>query len=723
MQQVEAVVADTLWNVGKQVAGVDDPLLSCLLILARSHNRPVTSHALTAGLPLVEHRLTPELFPRAAERAGLCARLVKRRLSDISELVLPAVLLLDGKQACVLTKIDENRIAQVILPDPSAGSREIQMGELELRYAGYAILAAPAHRFDSRATGSAVPRARHWFWDTVARAWPIYGEVLIASLLINLFALATPLFTMNVYDRVVPNGAVATLSAFTVGIALVLGFDFVMRMLRGYFIDVAGKKIDVILSANIFERLLGIQMASRPASVGGFANSLQEFEAFREFITSATITALIDLPFVLLFLAAMFWIGGELTWVPVAALPLVITVSIALQFPLAAAVQASGEAIGQRQATLVESLVGLETIKVMGAETTVQRRWEQLIGRIAKLGLRSRLLSAAAVNFAAFVQQAAYISVVVLGVFLIIEGKLTMGGLIACSILAGRALAPLSQVVALITRYHQCRAGLKSIDRLMHLPTERRDVKDFVHRSQMRGAIEFRNVSFSYPGEKMRVVDDVSFMIKPGERVAILGRIGSGKTTIEKLILGLYSPEAGSILFDGIDQRQIDPAALRRDIGYVPQDIILFRGSVRDNIVLHAPYIDDADMLRAAEIAGVTEFVNRSPRGFELQVGERGEALSGGQRQAIAIARAELLSPPILMMDEPSSAMDARSEERLKARLAMQLADRTLIIISHRASLLSLATRLIVIEQGRLVADGPKEQVLANLAGGKVHVA
>jgi len=311
----------------------------------------------------------------------------------------------------------------------------------------------------------------------------------------------------------------------------------------------------------------------------------------------------------------------------------------------------------------------------------------------------------------------------VAGVYLIVDDKLTMGGLIACTILSGRALAPLAQVVGLITRYHQCRSGLRSIDRLMNLPIERPEGVAFVERPRLSGNIEFKEVSFAYPNETMPALDRASFKINAGERVAIVGRIGSGKTTIEKLILGLYEPAAGSILIDGVDQRQIDPTALRRDIGHVPQDIMLFRGSVRDNIALHAPYVDDASVVRAAEIAGVAEFVNRPTKGFELQVGERGEALSGGQRQAIAIARAELLAPPLLLLDEPTSAMDSRSEEQFKKRLAMQLDGRTLILISHRASLLSLVSRLIVVDQGKIVADGPKEQVLANLSGGRLHVA
>jgi ATP-binding cassette subfamily C protein LapB len=376
----------------------------------------------------------------------------------------------------------------------------------------------------------------------------------------------------------------------------------------------------------------------------------------------------------------------------------------------------------QRQASLIETLVGLETIKVMGAEGPAQRKWEQVIRGMGALGLKSRLLSAIGINFSSFAQQIANVAVVIMGVYLIVEDKMSMGALIACTILTGRALAPLSQLAALLTRYHQSRNALNSIDKLMHLPVERPEGKDFVQRPKLQGGIEFKNVSFAYPGQENDALVNVSFNIKPGERVGLIGRVGSGKTTIEKLVLGLYPPKDGSILIDGAELRQIDPAALRRDIGYVPQDILLFYGSVRDNICLGSPHASDAAILRAAEISGVTEFVNRLPNGFDLQVGERGEGLSGGQRQAIAIARAELLAPPLMMLDEPSSAMDSRSEELFKARLEANLGNRTLVVVTHRASLLSLVNRLIVMDQGRVIADGPKEQVLAALAGGKINV-
>jgi ATP-binding cassette subfamily C protein LapB len=711
------------WEVPPDAHRACDTLLQCLVNVTGLLQTPRTADALVAGLPVASEGLTPELFVRAATRAGLSARVVRRSIAEISSLVLPAVLLLKDRQACVLVARDEQSARLQVLFPESGGVSEIAQTELEKLYSGHAIFVRQKIRLDARSEHSVSARPRHWFWSPVAQCWPIYAEALVASLLINLFALATPFFTMNVYDRVVPNLAFETLWVLGIGLAVVLAFDLLMRMLRTHFIDLAGKRVDVILSANIFAKVIGIRMANRPASVGAFANNVQEFESFRDFVTSATITALVDMPFAVLFMIAMAWIGGPLVWVPILAFPLIGGLGVAVQGGLSRVVQESSRHAATRQATLVETLTGLETIKTQRAEGPAQRRWEQSIGHIARLSLRARLLSNAVVNFSSFVQQLAYVALIAWGVYLIGDERLTVGGLIACAQLIGRALAPLSQIAGLLTRYTQARTALTSIDRIMQLPEERPPERGFVSRPRFQGGIEYRDVTFSYPGQDVAALTNVSFRIAPGERVALIGRVGSGKTTIEKLVLGLHAPSSGSILIDGIESRQIDPAELRRDVGYIPQDVLLFYGSVRDNIVLGAPGSDDACVLRAAEQAGVTEFVNRHPRGFEMPVGERGEGISGGQRQAIAIARAYLMQPPILLLDEPSNAMDNLTEELFKARLADQLDGRTLLLITHRASLLSLVNRVIVLEAGRVVADGPRDQVLAALAGGKIGVA
>lgn len=720
-KMTEATLSNATDNTAK-ITSQDDSLLLALISVCKVLHTPHSAESLTTGLPLIDNKLTPSLFVRAAQRAGFSTGLVRRPLTEISNLVLPAVLLLKDNKTCVLLSKNEDTCT-VILPETDSGEKTVNLNLIEEVYSGAAFFIQINHTFDDRTANSAIPKATHWFWDVIYKSWPIYGEALAASLLINLFALASPLFIMNVYDRVVPNHAFETLWVLAIGVTIVFTFDFVMKALRGYFIDVAGKRSDVILSATIFEKVMGIKMENRPKSVGAFANNLSEFESFRDFLTSATLTTLIDLPFLFIFLTVIYMLGGSLAVIPLVVLPLAIIGGIAVQKPLKNTITELFKYSSQKGATLIESLTNLDSIKQTGAEGQMQAKWEQNVGQIARLGLKSRFYSSMAVNLTAFLTQMASISVVIFGVYKISEGELTTGGLIACTILTGRALAPIGQIASLLTRYHQARTSLDTLTHMMSLPVEREPGKKYVHRPSFKGDIEFKNISFSYPEQPIKALDNVSFKIKSGERVAFIGRIGSGKSTIEKLMLGLYAPQEGSILIDGTDIRQIDPSDLRRQIGYVPQDISLMFGSIKDNITMGSRYADDASILHAAEIAGVTQFVNRHPEGFDMPVGERGASLSGGQRQSVAVARSMLLSPPIYIMDEPSNSMDNSTEARFKEKLSEQLAHQTLILVTHRASLLTLVDRLIVMDGAKIVADGPKENVLEALKKGQIKVS
>jgi ATP-binding cassette subfamily C protein LapB len=701
----------------------DDPLTTCLIQLTRYFHRPFSAQTLTSGLPLTGNRLSAVLFSRAAARAGLNARLQRRQLDDIPELALPVVLLLKDGGACVAVERNGQRW-KVLESESHGGEQEIDDAKLASLYCGFVIFVKPSFQFDPRTQDGQIPRAQHWFWSSLQLCYPMYGHVLLAACLINLFALALPLFTMNVYDRVVPNQIYDTLWVLSIGVTLLLLFDLLVKALRAYYIDLAGKRIDIMLSAQIFEHVLGVKAAARPQSVGAMVSHFQEFEGFRDFITSATITVIVDIPFVIFFLLVIYWIGGWLVLVPLLCIPLIVLISLVLQKPLGDIIRQSFRVSAQKQAGLIETLGGIDTLKACTAESSAQRRWESIIGEFGHLSVRSRGLSSMIVIQAGFIQQLATVIMVIAGVYLIGLHELTVGGLIACNLLLGRTLGPFAQVASLISRYHQARAGLRGMEQVMELPIERPKEHDFVHRPDFRGEIEFRNVSFTYPGQDVMALDNVSFHIQAGERVGIIGRIGSGKSTLEKLILGFQEPTTGAVWIDGVDSHQIDPAQLRHNIGYVPEDVFLFFGSVRDNIVLAAPYVDDAVMLDAAEVAGVSEFVNQHPKGFDMPVGERGEGLSGGQKQTIGIARALLLNPPIYVFDEVSSALDNRSEEQFKRRFANRLNQHhTLMLITHRMSMLTLVDRLMVLDGGRLIADGPKDEVISMLAGGKLHVA
>ncbi|KEA63191.1 ABC transporter, transmembrane region:ABC transporter:Peptidase C39, bacteriocin processing [Marinobacterium lacunae] len=677
---------------------------------------------LADGLPLVNHRLTPQLFVRAATRAGLAAKVAERRLDQLSELLLPVVLIMDDDTACILQEIDSDTGEAVIQQPESGGSYRIPLSELEPQYSGYLIFVRAEYKAGGESSRVLDGRSGHWFWGTLKRSTRIYRDVLLASFLINLFVLANPLFVMNVYDRVVPNGAVETLWVLAVGVLIVYLFDFGLKMLRAYFIEVAAKKSDVLLSAQLFEKVMRIRYDRMPASVGAFSSNLREFDSIRNFLSSTTNTVLIDIPFMLIYIFVISLIGGPLVAVPAVAIPMIIIYSLIVRPKLRDAVERTFASTAQKNGTLVESLTAMETVKTQRAASPLQQRWEEAVGYISRWGLRSRMLSSSVVTFAGFVQQLASVLLVIGGVYLIMEQELSLGALIACVILTGRAIAPMAQVASLIIQYEQSAKALKTLDEIMSLPVEREEGKHFVHRPNLDGNVEFRNVSFNYPNVEYPALKQVSFKINAGERVAMIGRIGSGKTTIEKMLLGLYQPTDGAILLDGVDIKQIDPVDLRLNTGYVPQDVMLFAGTVRDNIIVGSPQASDAEMLQAARLAGVEQFVNLHPMGFDMQVGERGQALSGGQRQSIAIARALLHQPSLLIMDEPSNSMDNASEDQFKRQLNEVLEGRTLLMITHKMSLLTLVDRLIVVDQGQIVADGPKDTVLEALKQGRLHV-
>ncbi len=636
--------------------------------------------------------------------------------------MLPAILILQNNDACVLLGWNEDRTkARVLFAEAGQAATEVDLAELERSYAGYTIFCRPRFRFDARAPEIRDVVNRHWFFGALLDNFKLYRDVLAAAFLVNVFAIVIPFYTLNIYDRVVPNSAFETLWTLSIGVVLVVVADFALRMMRGYVLDMASKRVDVELSALIMERVLGMQMVNRPASAGSFAANLRAFESVRDFITSTTVTAFIDLPFAIIFIILILWLGWPM------AIPLALGIvglvlyALMLQPKMQDLTEQTYRATATRNSTLIESLVGLETIKAQCAEGVMQRKWEQSVGFLARIGADLRYLSMSVTNSASSVQQLVTVGMVIIGVYLISEKLMSQGALIACIMLSSRALAPFSQIAGLLTQYQNAAMALTSLDKVVDQPVERPQTASFVRRERVAGEIEFDHVTFSYPGaDSVEVLREVSFRIKPGERVGIIGKVGSGKSTINRLILGLYQPTSGSIKIDGVDIRQLDPAELRKAIGYVPQDVTLFYGTLRENITVGMPYVEDHAILQAAELAGLQDLVGGHPKGFDLPIGERGESLSGGQRQSVAIARAMVHEPVMLLLDEPSSSMDFSTEDNLKKRLAQYTQGRTMVLVTHRNSLLDLVDRLIVIDRGAIVCDGPKKQVVEALSSGKV---
>jgi ATP-binding cassette, subfamily C, bacterial LapB len=694
-----------------------DALLEALVYVARAHGRQVSREGLTAGLPLEGARLSPSLVARAAERAGLESRIVESPLEALGEASLPAILLLRDEEACVLV---EHGPEGARIAESGTTVRTCGLDQLRERYLGSAILTRANFVFDDRTPELARLGARHWFWSALAENKPLYRDVMLGAGMVNLFALGLPLFTMNVYDRVVPNRAVETLWILAAGLIIVLGADFALRSMRGFFLDLASKRVDLKLSAYIMERVLGMRLEERPASVGSFASNLRSFESVRDFITSATITALIDLPFALIFLIVVGWIAWPMVIPVVLAMIVVVGYATTVGARMHEISESTYRAGALRNATLIESLVGLETVKALGAEGVMQGRWERSATFLAERGAQLRLLAASTVNTALTAQQLTAVFVIVIGVYLISAAELSMGGLIACSMLVSRAMAPLGQVAGLMTQYHNAMNAMRALDQIIARPVERPEGEHFLSRQSFRGDIEFRDVSFSYPNAEMNALRNVSFRINAGEKVGILGRTGSGKSTLLRLMLGLYRPVSGAVLIDGIDLRQLDPGELRRSIGYVPQDVTLFYGTLRENLTIGIPHVEDTDIVRATQIGNIAEFVNLHPKGIDMLVGERGESLSGGQREGVAIARAVIGEPPMLLLDEPTGAMDHSGEEAVKVRLRKFARNRTVVIITHRTSLLDMVDRIIVTDNGRIVADGPRATVVEALRQGRV---
>ena len=714
------------WNVQSASLEYPNPLLDCLVLLSKYFYNPYTADGIAAGLPITDNAMTPELFQRAAQRIGLSTRFVKRSLAKIPDMVMPVVLLLKEKQACVLLELDrKNGSAKILRPESGEGELTITIEQLNESFSGYCFFVRPLYQFDKRSEKSDEKETKkgHWFWGTVTGSWRIYRDVFIASLLINIFAVASPLFVMNVYDRVVPNNAFDTLWVLAIGAAAVYLFDFLLRMLRAYFIDIAGKKSDILISASIFSKVNNITMASRPKSVGAFAKNLQEFESIRDFITSASITTLVDIPFMFLIIGVIWLIGGPVGYIPIVTIALIVLYSLIIQIPLRRSIEESQKTASQKNAVLIESLYNAESVKLNNAEGVMQQQWENAVGNIADWGVKTRQLSQSSSSFAMVAQQLTTVIIVIVGVYQISEGNMSMGALVASVMLTGRALGPMAQVASLATRYNQAKSAFSSLNEIMSSPVENPDNVKFVHRPSFKGSFQFEAVDFAYPDQEQAAVSSINFTIQQGEKVAIIGRIGSGKSTLGKLMTGLYTPGSGAIRIDGVDLRQVNPTDLRRNVGAVSQDVNLFYGSIKDNIVMGVPYMEDDAIIRAADLSGVSEFANRKPSGLDSIVGERGALLSGGQRQSIAIARALLFDPPILILDEPTASMDNTTEARMKRRLMEGVKDKTLILITHKASMLDMVDRIIVMDNGRLIADGPKAQVHEALRQGKLKVS
>lgn len=701
-------------------------LLQQLSLLTRLSGAALSEQALSAQtLRQPNGRLDLAALGDVLKNHGLENTLSQRALVDIPPLAVPVLLLLHDEQAAVVTRITGPASARLYTVQHVDGHMsEIAAAELASRYLGYCWFMKPYPRADRRSELPEYTLAQGWLWKVLWRFKGLYAQVAVTTVVVNVLALVSSLYVMNVYDRVIPNRAFETLWALSIGVALAIIFEGVGRTVRAHLTDIAGKKADLIISAALFRRVMSLHLVQKPSSSGSYANNLREFESVREMMTSATLLALVDLPFVLLFIAVIYLVAGPLALVPLLSIPLVVFAGLLAQGHLAKYTNESMREASQRQGLAVEAIEGLETLKSLNATGWAQQRWEQLSATVSASGQKLKAVSTHLIGFATSVQQLNTVVIVVWGTYLIHAeaptDRITMGALIAAVILTGRAIAPLSQVAMLMTRLNQARVAMSGIDAIIARPIDRDPGRVYVMPQAFTGNLQALGAVFAYPGAAAPTLVNFNVQIKAGERIAVLGRVGSGKSTLLRVLAGMYLPDPGNVTLDGIELRQIDPADLRANIALLGQAPRIFNGTLRDNFELatiDAPVSDEA-IMGALTRFGLEGFVRSHPKGLDMPIGDDGAGLSGGQKQLLGLARLTLRNPRVVLLDEPTSGLDEGTEGRALKALAEWAGNRTLVIVTHRPQVLEIVNRIVVLEAGRVLVDGPKAAALETLAKG-----
>ncbi len=696
-----------------------DPVLDCLVYLARKEDRPSSPVLLRAGLALsADGKLPFHQIEPALEQIGMRAEPVARKLKAWPSAKLPAILQLDDERVAILLETREND-ARIYAPG-IAEEFWVPVADLEATFTGRAVVVEvdpTQERLGERPWDEA--KRRHWFWSEIWKIRKQFWPVVLAALIINLLAFAMPLFTMNVYDRIIPNKAVASLWVLALGVVLALGLDFVLRVARSRLIDELGRKLDEKLSQKLFEKIMNLPLANREGSTGALARRVSEYENVRDFFASTTVVLVVDVTFLFLFLALITVLAGWLVVVPLVGMALMLVAGMTLQRSMTQAALDAQADSSLQHSVLVESIAGTETLKAARAEGQMLGRWRRYSTMSAGTQERLRQLTGVAVNLASVSQQMISVGLLIGGFYRFQMGEMTMGAIIAIIMLSGRSLQPVGQLAFLFTRGKQAFATLNSIETMMKVEDERQGSLRSILPEIRAGHIEFRDVTFRYPQAGRNSLSAISLKIDPGERIGIIGRVASGKSTLGRLMCGLYQPTSGEILIDGLDARQYHPHQLREQFRFVAQDAEVFSGTVRDNLVLGAADADDQLLVDAVVRSGADIFLSRDAAGFDLPVGERGSRLSGGQRALLVLARAVVTPCHLLYLDEPTGSMDTQTEQyfidRLKKALTPQ---QTLVVATHRHNMLSIVDRLIVIDSGRILADGPRDQVLGHLTAG-----
>ncbi len=693
-----------------------DPLLVCLSLVARRIDREVHLSALRAGFAVDEAgRIPLDAYPDLAQLHGMVAVWSRTPLTQLPAYVLPVIVpMLDGR-AAVLVAVHGAQ-ATVLMAESGTAEIRMPMDELVQLGTGQILVVKPALQASGHQLVPFQGEALAWFWNTVWRCKGYYVESMLAAVVANVLTLAAVFFAMNVYDRVVPTQAYTSLWTLAIGTTAAILLEFGTRWLKARLVDLAGRKADLSLNAMLLREIMAIRLEHRPSSIGVFASSMRDFESLRDFMSSASMVMLVDMPFIVMFIALIAIIGGPIAWIAAAAVPILVAVGLWAQKPLMRAMREHMKESGDKQSVLVESLLNLEALKAHNAESYLQRRWETANLAASESYKKTRALTNLMLGLTASMQQLVTVGMVVYGVYLIGDNALTLGGLIASVILAGRAISPLGSIMALAARFQQARSALDTLDALMKRPRDRHGARRYVVPEKIAGDLQADELEFAYPGENPRpVIRKLSMHLQAGEHLGLLGRIGSGKSTLLRLLAGLYTPQAGHVCVDSVDVQQIEPAELRSRLGYVGQDAQLFQGTLRENLVLSDSWISDARVIDVLQQLDMYKMVASHPRGLDMPLTEAGGGLSGGQRQLLAMARMMLRDPALVFLDEPTSMMDQTTEAKVIEVLGRWLQGRTLVLSTHRLQLLVWTERLALLENGQIVLSGPRDDVLKRL--------
>ncbi len=699
-------------DVGQDAVS-SDPLIAAIARLAKEFDASAPA-SLFKTMPVdMAGRLSFHQAETAIELTGMKVDALPSGKLPKKTHQFPALLRLHNDGVAII--YDRNKGEALVWQPGNDEPAWMNIDEIDAMFVGQALHIS-GNAAQARSADGKWPRTvqDNWFWAEMNKMRAEFRPVLWAAFLINILAFALPLFSMNVYDRIIPNRAVSSLWVLAAGVLIAFGVEFALRIARANLLDELGRKLDLKLSEKIFSKLINLPLSDRIGDTGKLARRVSEFEIVRDFFASTTVLLLVDLAFLIVFVVMIAILAGWLAMVPLAIIIFMIVAGMVLQRRMTTASIDAQIDSGLQHSLLVEAIGGAETIKACTAEGRMVGRWRNLARMSAQTQERLRQLGAVSVTLASLCQQITSISLVIGGFYLFDAGQISMGAIIAIVMLAGRSLAPAGQIAFLITRGRQAKTVLDSLGLLMEKVDERGFGSNSVVPEVRDGHIVLEEVSFAYPDTTRDALSQISLKIAPGEKVAIIGRVASGKSTLGRLICGLYYPDSGSVFVDGLDNRQFRPVELRSQLRFVGQDSELFSGSIKDNLLMGAPGADDAALIDALRRVGADEFLGRDDGGFDRGTGERGRNLSGGQRGFLILARALASPSKLLFLDEPTGAMDMRTEKAFVEKLGSALfPGQTLIVSTHRHAVLALCDRLIVMDRGRIVADGPRDQIMA----------